>query len=131
MATTEVERFERFCQLVGLQLESFQLEMMEAVLSDRREVVISQPRGAGKTTLLGCFALWELVRNPEATIIAAAASRDQAHHLFRAAERFAVRVPELRRDFTFTLREIRTVAGGRLLVVSPTPRSRWATTPSG
>ena len=118
MATTEVERFERFCQLVGLQLESFQLEMMEAVLSDRREVVISQPRGAGKTTLLGCFALWELVRNPEATIIAAAASRDQAHHLFRAAERFAVRVPELRRDFTFTLREIRTVAGGRLLVVS-------------
>ena len=84
MATTEVERFERFCQLVGLQLESFQLEMMEAVLSDRREVVISQPRGAGKTTLLGCFALWELVRNPEATIIAAATSRDQAHHLFRA-----------------------------------------------
>jgi hypothetical protein len=37
---------------------------MEAVLSGRREVAISQPRGAGKTTLLGCYALWELVRNP-------------------------------------------------------------------
>lgn len=115
---SEVDRFRGFADLVGLQLEDFQLEVMEAVLSDRREVVISQPRGAGKTTLLGLYALWELVRHPEATIIAAAASRDQAHHLFRAAERFATRVPELRREFTFTLREIRTPSRGRLLVVS-------------
>jgi phage terminase large subunit-like protein len=49
----------------------------------------SQPRGAGKATLLGCYALWALVWHPEATIICAAAARDQAQHLFDAAERFA------------------------------------------
>ena len=115
---TEVERFERFCGLVGLELEPFQRRTMRAVLSKRREVVISQPRGNGKTTLLGCYALYELVRNPEATIICAAAARDQAQHLFRAAEHFARELPELRDGLTFTLREIRTPAGGRLMVVS-------------
>jgi phage terminase large subunit-like protein len=115
---TELERFGRFAAEVGLTLEGFQGEVMEAVLSGRREVVISQPRGAGKTTLLGCYALWELVRNPEATIICAAAARDQAGHLYRAAVRFAKRVPELRKRLTFTLREIRTPQDGRLIVVS-------------
>src|SRR5829696_3373762 len=91
---------------------------MGAVLSDRREVVISQPRGAGKTTLLGAYALWELIQHPEATIICAAAARDQAQHLFRAAERFAKRLPALRKRLTFTMREIRTPHAGRLLVVS-------------
>jgi phage terminase large subunit-like protein len=114
----ELERFRRFASEVGLELEGFQDEVMEAVLSDRREVTISQPRGAGKTTLLGCFGLYELVLHPEATIIAAAAARDQAQHLFRAAETFAKRIPELRKRFTFTLREIRTPEGGRLTVVS-------------
>ncbi len=115
---TELAQFERFCGLVGLELEPFQKTAMRAVLSKRREVVVSQPRGNGKTTLLGCFALFELVRHPEATIVCAAASRDQAHHLFRAAERFAKEIPELREQLTFTMREMRTAAGGRLMVVS-------------
>ena len=114
----DVERFGRFAASVGLDLEPFQRVVMEAVLSDRREVVVSQPRGAGKTTLLGCYALYELVRHPDATIICAAAARDQAQHLFRAAERFAKRVPALRKRLTCTLREIRTPKGGRLIVVS-------------
>jgi len=88
------------------------------VLSDRREGVISQPRGAGKTTLLGCYALFELVRHPEATIIAAASARDQAQHLYRAALRFAKTIPALQKRLTFTLREIRTPEDGRLIVVS-------------
>jgi phage terminase large subunit-like protein len=114
----ELDRFRRFASEVGLDLEPFQLDVMEAVLSDRREVVISQPRGAGKTTLLGCYGLWELVLHPEATIIAAASARDQAQHLYRAASRFARRVPALRKRLTFTLREIRTPEDGRLIVVS-------------
>lgn len=117
-APAELERFSRFAAGVGLELEPFQLEVMGAVLSDRREVVVSQPRGNGKTTLLGCYALFELVRHPDATIICAAAARDQAQHLFRAAETFAKGVPELRKGLTFTLREIRTPQSGRLIVVS-------------
>src|SRR5829696_1463390 len=117
-AATELERFRCFASSVGLELEPFQDDVMGAVLSDRREVVISQPRGAGKTTLLGAYALWELIQHPEATIICAAAARDQAQHLFRAAERFAKRVPALRKRLTFTMREIRTPHAGRLLVVS-------------
>jgi phage terminase large subunit-like protein len=115
---TELDRFQRFAAGVGLELEPFQFEVMEAVLSDRREVVVTQPRGAGKTTLLGCYALWELVKHPQSTIIAAAAARDQAQHLYRAAMRFAKQVPKLRDGLTFTLREIRTPQDGRLLVVS-------------
>jgi phage terminase large subunit-like protein len=114
----ELERFRRFAGGVGLRLEPFQLEVMEAVLSDRREVVVSQPRGAGKTTLLGCYAPCELVLHPDATIIAAATARDQAQHLYRAAARFAKEVPALRKRFTFTLREVRTPQDGRLIVVS-------------
>jgi phage terminase large subunit-like protein len=116
--TAELERFCRFADSVGLRLEPFQREVMEAVLSPRREVTISQPRGAGKTTLLGCYALYELVRHPEATIICAAAARDQAGHLYRAATRFAKMVPALQKRLTFTLREIRTPHDGRLIVVS-------------
>lgn len=115
---SELSRFRRFANGVGLRLEPFQLDMMAAVLSDRREVLVSQPRGAGKTTLLGCYALWELVKHPDATIIAAASSRDQAQHLYRAAMRFAKQVPSLRDRLTFTLREIRTPQDGRLIVVS-------------
>ncbi len=63
----ELDRFRRFASEVGLDLEPFQIDVMRAVLSDHREVVISQPRGAGKTTLLGCYAPWELVLHPEAT----------------------------------------------------------------
>ena len=54
---TEVERFERFCALVGLDLEPFQRE------GDRGRPLQAprgrdlQPRGNGKTTLLGCYAL--------------------------------------------------------------------------
>ena len=62
---------------------------MEAVLSDRREVVISQPRGAGKTSCSAATRCGSWCCNPDATIIAAAAARDQAQHLFRAATRFA------------------------------------------
>jgi hypothetical protein len=41
---SEVDRFRGFADLVGLQLEDFQLEVMEAVLSDRREIsVASEP----------------------------------------------------------------------------------------
>jgi phage terminase large subunit-like protein len=118
MATSEVDQFRRFAAAVGLHLEPFQIEVMEAVLSDYREATVSQPRGAGKTTLMGCYALYVLARTPAAQIVCAAAARDQAQHLFRAAEGFAKRVPALRRQLTFTQREIRTPERGRLTVIS-------------
>jgi hypothetical protein len=37
----EVVRFARFARAVGLELEGFQATIMEAVLSPRREVVVS------------------------------------------------------------------------------------------
>ena len=114
----ELDRFQRFADGVGLHLEGFQLDVMRAVLSGKREVVVSQPRGAGKTTLLGLYAPWELVKHPDVTIIAAASARDQAQHLYRAAMRFAKQIPALRDRLTFTLREIRTPQDGRLIVVS-------------
>lgn len=119
MALSELERFRRFAESDGrIRLEPFQDELMAAVLSDRREVVVTQPRGAGKTELLGRYALYMLVTHPEETVICAAAARDQAGHLFRAAERLARTIPELRKRLTFTLREIRTERGGRLIIVS-------------
>lgn len=119
MAASELERFRRFAEADGrIELEPFQDDIMDAVLSDRREVVVTQPRGAGKTELLGRYALYMLVLNPEETIICAAAARDQAGHLFRAAERLAKNIPELSKRLKFTLREIRTSQGGRLIVVS-------------
>jgi phage terminase large subunit GpA-like protein len=105
MAPTELERFRRFAESDGrITLEPFQDEVMEAVLSDRREVIVTQPRGVGKTVLLGRYGLYMLVLHPAETIICAAAARDQAGHLFRAAERLAKSVPELRKRLTFTLR---------------------------
>jgi phage terminase large subunit-like protein len=116
---TELERFRRFAEADGrIRLEGWQDELLEAVLSDKREVVVTQPRGQGKTELLGRFALYMLVLHPTETIICAAAARDQAQHLFRAAERLAKAIPELRKRLTFTLREIRTERDGRLIVVS-------------
>jgi phage terminase large subunit-like protein len=119
MATTELERFRRFAEADGhIRLEPFQDAVMEAILSDVREVTISQPRGAGKTELLGRYALYQLVLHPSETIICAASARDQAQHLYRAAERLAKAVPELHKRLKCTLREIRTPQGGRLIVVS-------------
>lgn len=117
--TAELERFRRFCEADGhIRLEPFQDAVMDAILSDVREVVVSQPRGAGKTELLGRYALYELVRHPTETVICAASARDQAAHLFRAASRLADGIPELRKRLKFTLREIRAPQGGRLIVVS-------------
>lgn len=117
--TVELERFRRFAEADGrIALEPFQDQVMQAVLSSRREVVVTQPRGAGKTELLGRYGLYMLVLHPAETIICAAAARDQAGHLFRAAERLAKSLPGLRERLKFTLREIRTSQGGRLIVVS-------------
>ena len=115
---TELERFAHFCRLAGLDLEPFQRKIMREVFGTRREVVVTQPRGAGKTTLEAAHALYVLARNPEWQIVVAAASRDQAQHLFRQASRFAKQLPELRAELTFTQREIRTRPGGRLAVIS-------------
>jgi phage terminase large subunit-like protein len=130
MATGEVARFARFARAVGLELEPFQASIMEAVLSPRREVVVSQSRGAGKTTLLGCATTYLLARAPSMMIVCAASARDQAGHLFRAAERFAKRLPVLERSWTFTRREIRTPQGGMLVVMSADSEKQMGHDPS-
>src|SRR2546429_318062 len=83
-----------------------------------RELLRRSGPGDGKAELLGSSGLSMMVLNPAETIICAAAARDQAAHLFRAATRLADSVPELRKRLKFTLREIRTPQSGRLIVVS-------------
>ena len=57
--------------------------------SGTREAVVLLPRGNGKTSLLALVALHHLVTVPDAKVVVAAASRQQAEHLFSYALRFA------------------------------------------
>jgi phage terminase large subunit-like protein len=86
--------------------------------SPRHESVFLLPRGNGKTTLMAALALFELLRDPRAAIVCAAATREQALHLFDAARRLALSNPAIREKLTITRRELRTASEGRLLVVS-------------
>jgi len=127
---TDFERFEDFCRLIGLELEGeWQREIVEEALSPRRELVVLIPRGNGKTTLMAAVALFELMRDPRAAIVCAAASREQAMHLFAAARKFALANAEVRARLTITRRDLRT-ATGQLHVVSADAEKQLGHDPS-
>jgi phage terminase large subunit-like protein len=127
MKPTEAE-FRRFCEVIGLQLEPWQDLLIDEFFAPRKEAVFMLPRGCGKTTLLGALSLFELLRDPNAAIVCAAASREQAGHLFGVARRFTLSSEAIKQGVTVTRRELRTATEGRLLVISaatsPTPTAR-------
>lgn len=116
--SSQVARFSRFCELVGLELEGFQLKIVGEAFSPRRETLVLIPRGNGKTTLLAAFALYHLFANTHPQIAIGAASREQAGTLFEFA-RAMVAHPTLSKRVDVTRREIRRRDGnGWLRVVA-------------
>lgn len=120
-SSSPLRRFERFCELIGLDLEGFQLKIIAEALSPRRETLILIPRGNGKTTLLAAFALYHLFTNPTPQIAIGAASREQAGTLFEFA-RAMVANPTLAKRVDVTRREIRTANGWLRVVASDGPK---------
>src|SRR4051812_33380604 len=86
---TAITALESFAEDCGLELESFQRRVLRAVASGTREVAVLLPRGNGKTSLMALVAVHHLVTVPDARVVIAAASRDQATNLFDYAQRFA------------------------------------------
>lgn len=116
--SSQVARFGRFCELIGLDIEGFQLKIVSEAFSPRRESLILIPRGNGKTTLLAAFALYHLFTNSHPQIAIGAASREQAGTLFEFA-RAMVAHPTLAKRVDVTRREIRRKDGnGWLRVVA-------------
>nr|MBA3261337.1 hypothetical protein [Thermoleophilaceae bacterium] len=110
--------FKRFCGLIELNLEPWQDRIVNEFYSPRRESLFLIPRGNGKTALLAALGLFELLADPAAVIVCAAATREQALHLFDAARKFALRSESIRSRLTITRRELRTASEGRLTVVA-------------
>ncbi len=121
--SSQVARFERFCDLIGLDLEGFQLKIVAEAFSSRRETLVLIPRGNGKTTLLAAFALYHLFTNSHPQIAIGAASREQAGTLFEFA-RAMVAHPVLSKRVDVTRREIRRKdeAGWLRVVASDGPK---------
>jgi phage terminase large subunit-like protein len=116
--SSQVAKFGRFCELIGLDLEGFQLKIVAEAFSSRRETLILIPRGNGKTTLLAAYALFHLFSNSHPQIAIGAASREQAGTLFEFA-RAMVAHPTLAKRVDVTRREIRRRDGhGWLRVVA-------------
>jgi len=125
-----VSDFERFCRLIGLELEPWQHAVVEEALSPRRELLVLIARGCGKTTLMAALGLFRLLQDRRAAIVCAAASREQASHLFDKARGFALSNPQVRARLTVTRRDLRTATDGRLLVVSADAEKQLGWDPS-
>lgn len=121
-SSPEVERFARFCRLVGLDLEPFQREIVAEAFSGRREALVLLPRGCGKSSLMAAVALWHLLTTPRAAAYVAAASRDQAAVLFDIARAMAVAHPDIERRITVTRRELRSKDGFVKVISSDAPK---------
>lgn len=126
---SDLDRFERFCEILGLRLEDFQRTIMREVFGDRREVVCLVPRGCGKTTLMAVVALYHLIAHPKATIVIAASTREQAGHLYEEARKFVLNNPKLSARLRPTRRELRTKREGRMLVISADSEKQLGWTP--
>ena len=85
--------FHAFCDTIGLRLEAWQDLILEEVFGPRRELLVTMPRGNGKTTLAAALCVFELLRDPAANIVLAAASRDQAAICFDEARKLAIGDP--------------------------------------
>lgn len=81
------------------KVEPFQLEVVEDVFAGRPEVWMVVPEGNGKTTLMGGLALYHADFTPQASVLMAAASRDQCGLLLGQASGFVYRTPGLGERF--------------------------------
>ncbi len=115
MLARELVAFQRFCSqhLTTESGGSFKLDPWElVVLADYfggcHEVVAILPKKSGKTALAAAVMLFELVTTDDAELALAAASRDQAGLVFRAASGMVRRSEYLSRRIRPTMRELRS-----------------------
>lgn len=80
-------------------VEDFQLDVLADVFAGTPEVWMVVPEGNGKTTLMGGLALYHADFTPQASVLMAAASRDQCGLLLGQAAGFVYRSPALKDRF--------------------------------
>lgn len=76
-------------------LEPFQEAFVADWLAGFPVLWLVLPEASGKTTLLAAIALYAAEHKPHASIPVAAASKEQAAHLYQQAERFILQTPRL------------------------------------
>jgi phage terminase large subunit-like protein len=122
-----IDHFRRYTEPMVLDsgdpfvLEGFQLEIVADLLSGVDEMLVSMPESSGKTTLLSSIALYFCDFTPDASVVMAASTRDQAGLLLGQARGFVKRTPGLSARFR-TLEGYRRIesrqSGGRIQVYS-------------
>lgn len=80
-------------------LEDYEIEAAEDIFAGYPEAWLVWPEGSGKTTFLALLGLYYGDYTPTAMIPIAASSREQAEIMYRQAEGFVNRSPELRPRF--------------------------------
>ncbi len=106
--------------------EDFQLAIVEDFFGDLVEVWTVIPEANAKTTLMSGLALYWTDYKPSATVLMAAASRDQAGLLFSQAQGFVDRSPGFEKRFRVFegYRRIKSFrSGGRIQVFAADDRT--------
>jgi phage terminase large subunit-like protein len=91
--------------------------VLEDYFGGCRETAVILPKKNGKTALAAALSLFELVTTPDAEVALAAASRDQAWLVFRAASGMVRRSPYLTARLRPTMREMRSRCDSGILRV--------------
>jgi phage terminase large subunit-like protein len=105
LAPFTVDHFRRYSALMVLDtgnfwpIEDFQLEVVGDFFGGAVEVWTIVPEGNAKTTLMSGLSLYWADYTPSASVLMAAASRDQAGLLFSQAQGFVDRSPGFDRRF--------------------------------
>jgi phage terminase large subunit-like protein len=96
-----VDHFAEFVRVLTLdggepmRLEPFQRTFLADYFAGTAETVVLLPKKNGKTTIVAAVAVHHLLYVPDAEVYVAAASRDQAGLVYKAARRFVERSPAL------------------------------------
>lgn len=121
----ELEMFAAFCGDLRVEsgarmtLEPFQRTILADFFAGTTETLCVLPKKSGKSTLLSVAALFAVCTIPDAEIVIAAASRDQASILLRQARGFVRRSEGLRERLIVKEREIaHRDLGGRVKVIA-------------
>ncbi len=121
----ELELFAAFCGDLRVEsgarmtLEPFQRTILADFFAGTTETLCLVSKKNGKSTLLASVALYVLCSQPDAEVVIAAASREQASILLRQARGFVRRSEALRERLVVKEREIvHSQLGGRVKVVA-------------
>jgi phage terminase large subunit-like protein len=136
-----VSDLDRFCSFAEkhlrledgrpLVVEEFQRTILADYFTGTTETVCLVSKKNGKSTLVGALALYHLVTTPDAEVVIAAASREQAGILFGQASGFVRRSEWLKARVRPTLREMRSrTDAGRIRVLSSDQDTADGTIPS-